>query len=219
MKKRTAAQKIHFIGALVYVGACLLLGIYRIVDTGSVFNLFKCWVSVLYLLIPPILCWLFRKKPSYSMNLCIYGFMFVAYTLGVAMEWYHYFSLYDLVAHFLSGVFFAIVGLCAYFFLRKDSYSALGNDPLLAASFTFLFSGFVAGFWEILEYLSFLITGYDSQNVVATGVADSMEDMIAGILGGLVIALYWYFRAKKRPDHPSLPPVQEFYDANYSKQP
>lgn len=72
MKKRTAAQKIHFIGALVYVGACLLLGIYRIVDTGSVFNLFKCWVSVLYLLIPPILCWLFRKKPSYSMNLCIY---------------------------------------------------------------------------------------------------------------------------------------------------
>ena len=121
MKKRTAAQKIHFIGALVYVGACLLLGIYRIVDTGSVFNLFKCWVSVLYLLIPPILCWLFRKKPSYSMNLCIYGFMFAAYTLGVAMEWYHYFSLYDLVAHFLSGVFFAIVGLCAYFFLRKDS--------------------------------------------------------------------------------------------------
>ena len=82
MKKRTAAQKIHFIGALVYVGACLLLGIYRIVDTGSVFNLFKCWVSVLYLLIPPILCWLFRKKPSYSMNLCIYGFMFAAYTLG-----------------------------------------------------------------------------------------------------------------------------------------
>lgn len=218
MKNHSAVRKAHLIGALIYSVVCLLLGIYRIADTGSIFNLFKCWVSVLYLLIPPILCRLFRKKPSYTMNLCLYGFLFVAYTLGVAMEWYHLFALYDLVAHFISGVFFALVGLCAYFFLRRDRFSPLGSDPPLSSFFTFVFSGFVAGFWEILEYVSFLITGYDSQNVAATGVADSMEDMILGMLGGLLVAVYWYFQTKKEPNHTPLLPVQEFYDANYAQE-
>ena len=56
MKNLSAVRKAHFITALIYSVVCLLLGIYRIADTGSFFNLFKCWVSVLYLLIPPILC-------------------------------------------------------------------------------------------------------------------------------------------------------------------
>ncbi len=154
MKNLSAVRKAHFITALIYSVVCLLLGIYRIADTGSFFNLFKCWVSVLYLLIPPILCLLFRKKPSYTMNLCLYGFLFVAYTLGVAMEWYHLFALYDLVAHFISGVFFALVGCAPIFFLRRDRFSPLGSDPPLSSFFTFVFSGFVAGFWEILEHVS-----------------------------------------------------------------
>ena len=45
-----------------------------------------------------------------------------------------------------------------------------------------------------------------------------MEDMILGMLGGLLVAVYWYFQTKKAPDHTPLLPVQEFYDANYAQE-
>ena len=53
---------------------------------------------------------------------------------------------------------------------------------------SFFFSGFVAVLWEIFEFVADLLTGNDSQNVAATGVADTMEDMMICLVGGLFMA-------------------------------
>ena len=44
----------------------------------------------------------------------------------------------------------------------------------------------VAGLWEIAEYLISFVVGLDLQRVAATGVSDSMQDMIVCMIGTLV---------------------------------
>lgn len=241
-QQRVRTRGAHRIFCVLYVLVVLALSIWRLFSSGgldalpaqlqaadgafgkimafflniSVLNMLKMWVSFLFLLIPPVLCWLFRAKTSYRMNIAIYAFGFTAFSLGVAMEWYHLIEVYDLIAHFLSGVFFALVGMCAYLYFRRDKSAPLGADPWLAAVFSFSFSGFVAGFWELLEYAMFLITGYDSQNVAATGVADTMEDMFMGTLGGLLVAVILLIWLRKQYRTVLLSPVKEFYYVNYA---
>lgn len=43
-----------------------------------------------------------------------------------------------------------------------------------------------AAMWEIVEYTGFLLFGYDSQNVAATGVGDTMEDMMICLAGTVI---------------------------------
>jgi len=57
----------------------------------------------------------------------------------------------------------------------------------LAICFMLVTSIAVAGLWEIGEYLVSGTVGRDLQEVAATGVADSMQDMIVCILGTLAV--------------------------------
>ncbi|MCI8553618.1 MAG: hypothetical protein HFJ80_01565 [Clostridiales bacterium] len=240
--QRVRGRSLHRVFCLLFSLTVLALGVGRMLSSGGlatlaaelgaaggaaekllafcqntgVFSLLKMGVSFLFLLIPPVLCRLFRAKPAYGMNIAIYLFCFAAYSLGVAMEWYHRIGIYDLIAHFLSGVFFALIGMCAWLFLRRDRTGPLDADPRQTAAFSFLFAGFVAGFWELLEYASFLITGYDSQNVAATGVADTMEDMLMGMLGGLLTAVVFLVWSRWHHRSILLAPVREFYRVNFA---
>ena len=51
----------------------------------------------------------------------------------------------------------------------------------------------IAGFWEYYEYICDQLFQKDAQNVLTTGVGDTMQDMIAATIGSiLVIIMYLY---------------------------
>ena len=91
---------------------------------------------------------------------------------------------FDKVAHTLSGVFVSLLCLILFYAL-KPGHAVEPRDAALAAAFMFLGSMAVAGLWEIGEYLVSLLVGLDLQRVEATGVADSMQDMIVAMVGTL----------------------------------
>ena len=73
------------------------------------------------------------------------------------------------------------------------------SDAALLIAFTFFGSMAVAGLWEVGEYLISFIVGLDLQRVAATGVSDSMQDMIVAMIGTLAtLPFAWRLAQGKR---------------------
>ena len=54
--------------------------------------------------------------------------------------------------------------------------------------------------WEIIEYALSYLLGNDCQNVLTTGVNDTMQDMIVCLIGALVFLiplLLYYLKGRK----------------------
>ena len=56
----------------------------------------------------------------------------------------------------------------------------------------------MACFWEICEYVLSLVVHNDPQMVAATGIQDTMLDMIVCTIGALLMLIPYYFYYKKK---------------------
>lgn len=155
---------------------------------------------------------LLRLKPSQQLNFLVLAFTFIAYPLGGCLDFYRWFPGFDKVAHMLSGSFVAVLCLALYCMLKPDR--RIGKDDMpLAAVFTFLGSMAVAGLWEIGEYIVSGIVGMDLQRVNATGISDTMNDMIVCLIGTL-IALPAVSGMAKGKDGILISPIRAFAENN-----
>ncbi len=198
---------------LTFILGAIFIGFYQLTVHG-IGLAWMGWISLLYLLIPPLARKIFRLRPAYLIDMVLYIFIFFAFDLGVALKLYARFQTMDLIAHILSGFVFAEIGLCIYFYLRADKQQPMGYGRGLACIFSFFFTGFVAVVWEIIEYVGFLLTGHDSQCVAATGVGDTMEDMIVCLVGGLVMCLLMFVHLKGKHKLFLFAPSDEFFRVN-----
>lgn len=124
-------------------------------------------------------------RPVYSYYTVIVAFLFGAYTLGVACELYKTTPGYDKLLHMLSGAFTMMLAL-PLFYALKDGHSVQRSDYPLAMAFCLMTTLAVAGVWELCEYAVGLATTLDPQCAEATGVADTMRDMLVCLLGALL---------------------------------
>lgn len=137
---------------------------------------------------------LMHIRPVYSYYAAIEAFLFGSYTLGVACELYQVMPGYDKLLHMLSGAFTMMLALPLFYFL-KAGHRVEPGDWRLAAAFCLTTALAVAGIWELAEYAFGLLTPLDPQCAEATGVADTMQDMLVCTLGALM----------------ALPPLRRFY--------
>ena len=128
---------------------------------------------------------LLRIRPVYSYYTVIVLFLFGSYTLGVACGLYQTAPGYDKLLHMLSGTFTMMLSL-PLFYALKAGHRIERSDWALAACFCLTTTLAVAGVWELAEYAFGLLTPLDPQCVGATGVADTMQDMLVCILGALM---------------------------------
>ena len=162
--------------------SCALAAIYAL--RGDGYHLGVC----LGTLAIPAALWAFyrllRLKYVHQLNFLILAFTVLAYTLGSGLDFYQRLPGYDKLVHMLSGVLVSLLCMALFCALLPGRRPGRRDLPLLLA-FTFFGSMAVAGLWEIGEYLLSFIIGRDLQNVAATGVGDSMQDMIVCMLGTL----------------------------------
>lgn len=152
-------------------------------------------VSLLFLLIPPVAEALFRFKLGYALKTSVLFFCFLGFSLGTALRWFDRYLGFDNFVHALSGILFTLIGLCMY--VRVGGVANRNHQKLLQISYAIFFSLAIAVFWEIGEFFGFLLTGHDSQHHLDTGVFDTMEDIIACVIGSLVAAFdYWVYIRK-----------------------
>ena len=153
-----------------------------------------------------------RLKPSQQMNFLILAFVFLSYPLGCCLDFYRQFLGFDKLAHMLSGVFVSILCITLYGYL-KPGHKFEQADLALAIVFTFFGSMAVAGLWELCEYALSSIAGLDVQRVKATGIKDTMNDMLVCLVG-TIATLPIVHRLSRGKHGPFSSPIQSFIDIN-----
>ena len=135
--------------------------------------------------LPELFYRLFRLRRVEQLSFCVLAFSVLGYTLGAVVDLYQRIDGFDKLVHTLSGLFVSMLCLCVYCAARPGK-KLEADERLLAGLFVFLGSMAVAGLWEICEYAVHAITGRDVQRVLLTGVDDTMQDMIACLVGTLI---------------------------------
>ena len=181
---------------IIYCIAALVLVIHGIHEkSGYIISVSAGTV----LLIPclPLAAKLFHLKRGIQMELYVYIFSFLGWTLGGAAMVYDLLPGFDKVVHFLSGIFVSMIAMCIYEMLQRGSQEE--NRPLRCL-FIFFASVAVAGLFELCEFALTPVMGRDLQHVIDTGVTDTMQDIIACTAGTVAFLLVSARSAKGKHD-------------------
>ena len=110
------------------------------------------------------------------------------YAIGLAFDWYDRFPPLDMPSHLLGGV------AITYFYISaiKHSQRIVGEIPgLIQTLLAFTSTGTTIIFWEFYENAADFIL--DTQMV--RGLEDTIVDMFVGLMGALVLLLFYKQRS------------------------
>lgn len=166
---------------LLASAACILVYALR----ADAYHLGIALGTLLIPLLPELFYRIFRLRRVYQLDFFVLAFSLLGYTLGAVVDLYQRVPFFDKAVHMLSGVFVSMLLLCL-FCAVCPSHAPGRSERLLAVLFVFFGSMAVAGLWEICEYAVHALTGRDVQQVLSTGVDDTMQDMIVCLIGTLL---------------------------------
>lgn len=201
----------RFCVAIWYVMSAALTAIY-----AAKADMYHLGISLGTFMIPPFIALfhrLFRLRPSWQLNTLALGFIFIAYPLGGCVDFYRVVPHFDKLAHTLSGVFASVLCIALYCALAP-AHRIGPRDMYLALTFTFFGSMAVAGMWELGEYALSAIVKIDLQRVAATGVSDSMNDMLV-CMAGTIVTLPAVVRLARNRRGVLTSPIRAFVENNF----
>ena len=184
MRQEAMFSKINRVFFPAYIALCACAAIYY----GVRMDWYHFPLSLLAMTMPLLIVLAFklaRARRSSQMDFMILFFILLAYPFGSILEFFQLIPHYDKFCHTLSGAFVSMLAL-ALFLMICPEHRVTRENLALAVLFVFFASMAVAGLWEISEYFVHAVTGRDVQRVALTGVDDTMQDMIACLVGTLI---------------------------------
>ena len=142
-----------------------------------------CFSIIPVMFVPYLLDNLLNLKFTKQMETIYYIFIFFAHFLGSIMNFYDLLIGYDKVMHFLSGMLSAFIA----FILLVHMKHYKKKDHIFTILFVIAITLSIASLWEFYEFTFDNLFNKDAQNVVSTGVNDTMWDMIMAFFGSLVV--------------------------------
>ncbi len=149
----------------------LVLGQYGLAAYGT--------VAVALTFLPELARLLFHWEIPMEFRTILTVFVFLAMTVAKLFYLYEITNWWDKFLHCCSGVILAYVGVTIGRRLTR------GENRLIILLFGLAFAIACAAVWEIWEFSGDALFGLDSQRR-ATGVVDTMGDIIAGTIGACV---------------------------------
>lgn len=142
-------------------------------------------------LIPLLIILLTKFELSLPIIIFYLVFLFGSQFLGSLQGFYRN-GWWDSFMHLISGILIAIFGFDLYKrLLRKDHISHL--SPWFVSLFILSFAVFGGVLWEIYE---FTMDNLFEMGLQGGGNLDTMTDLITDSLGGLIIAIWSFFKTK-----------------------
>ncbi|CAH2714266.1 hypothetical protein BACCIP111895_01427 [Neobacillus rhizosphaerae] len=142
----------------------------------------------------PLSLLLLKKNPFNIPIICTYYiFLFCTLYLGSIASFYLHLKWWDSTLHFFKGIFIGLVGIVLYKRLiprnvRKDV------SHWMLFLFTLSLAVLASVLWEIYEFVGDLTFAHTMQR---GGNKDTMYDLLCGLAGGLIAALYSFVRKQK----------------------
>mgnify|MGYP001395808741 FL=1 len=127
-------------------------------------------------------------------------FMFMLVLLGSGLQFYGIFQYWDKYEHILAGIMLAGIGYAIFHALSNTS-SFSRDSPFLVSLFGFCFGGTCGVLWEMYEFTADGIANLNLQRYMndagqmllgRAALIDTMGDLIADIIGALVMAIIGY---------------------------
>lgn len=182
MKKKSLIKNmaLSVILLIIYIATYLLAPLWNIsIDQLDFFTAAGCLIGICLLL---------------SRISCVYYYALVLFAcaaqyFGMMFRFYDRFPYFDLLLHFGSGFLLTMYGdyFCR-FLVKKCSRSEIPRVITVLFSVFFAITGAVV--WEIYEFLADRFLGMTAQGI---GVADTMEDLIAGSLSAVICGILLFF--------------------------
>lgn len=163
----------------------ILFGLYYLIEYSIDKNITKILTS----LVIPILVILpkfIKDKINDKLIFIYYFYIFILLILGCLAKFYSIYKYYDIFAHFMFGFLASIIALYLLNYFKIQNKNIVFNIIFIISITLSL-----ASLWEIIEYILSIITKSDVQDVLKTGVRDTMEDIIASLTAcSLLIIVY-----------------------------
>lgn len=139
---------------------------------------------------------LFKLKFSARLELAYLLFLIPAMVLGIDFRVYEIVYPFDKIVHTLSGV---LAAFTAREIIDQTSFASV-KERWVKVMFVFCFVAMTAVIWECFEFLMDQVMGLHMQQLIVSGVEDTMYDMIVAMIGGVVgiVMLYAGEKGKKR---------------------
>jgi Predicted membrane protein len=174
---------IFVVKALLFIIVSVLIVV--TIKNDNYFKLISLTASLFLVFLCDLIRIFTRIKIGVYAEMIYLVFIFVSLILGIDLELYRSVPYMDKVVHTTSGVLSAVAGV----FVLKH-FDLLGSNNRFQIFFIICFSMSVAAAWEIFEFTSDRLLGTKMQNLVSTGVGDTMFDMVCATLGAIVAAVY-----------------------------
>lgn len=158
------------------------------------FTILKDVTKILASLCVPIMVMvpkLFKNKINEKLKFIYYFYIFILLILGCLANFYSIFKYYDVFAHFMFGFIASLMSLYLLNLFKMDSNRIFNMTFIIALTLA------LASMWEIFEYVSSIIFNEDIQNVLTTGVKDTMEDIISSLVASIIFVVIYIFKKNK----------------------
>ncbi len=190
MKKNSYINYVLILVASLYG---FLEGI-RFLVNGNIYGGLIRLSVILVMLLPWIIERVFKIKIPSNLKTTYVIYIFMAHFLGSIIDFYHRFNNYDKLMHFSSGILTAFTGV--YLMSLLKTYNSKKNvfNIIFIISFTTL----VAFSWELFEFTCDNLFSKDAQNVLTTGVSDTMWDMIVAFFGSVLVSILYTIEVKTK---------------------
>lgn len=139
----------------------------------------------------------------FMLDFGIVALIFLTLFLGEVIRFYEYVPFWDKALHFQSGLLLGAVGYVAVYVLNESKHKGFDLNPGFLSVFAVAFSLSIGALWEIVEFAVDNLFMARWQN----GLVDTMWDLVADMVGALIISIagyFWMYRHKRLPFTPSL---------------
>lgn len=144
-------------------------------------------------------------------------FIFASLFMGEVWQFYARVWWWDIALHATSGLLLGIFGFLLVYALNEDRHIDLHMKPHFVAFFAFLFAVAVGALWEIFEFSMDQVFGMNMQKAMwsdASGLTDTMWDLIVDALGALIISLLGWHHLKSPKESFLEAWIRKFIDSN-----
>ncbi len=185
--KEIFSKKYFVLYVKFFVWFFLSFAFYSSVMSRDYFTLFIVILTFLFTFISSF----FKKFKIYltpELELVILLFVYSTLFLGEVENYYVVYWWWDVLMHIGSAIALGFIGLGIL--SEMDRKGKVEAKPSVLVFFAFCFVLAIGALWEIFE---FSMDYFFSLNMQKSGLWDTMGDLIADVLGGLISAVIGYF--------------------------
>ncbi len=170
-----------------FIFALIPISIYNqeyFLTTASLFVLFLTYL-------PAIIERSFKITLPKELNIILTIALYLHYVLGEYENFYTKVSWWDLFLHSGNSIILGLIGFVfAYALLFTSRINA---KPFFISLFSVSFAVTIGVLWEIFEFIMDQLFGFNMQK---SGLVDTMTDLMADILGALIVSIFGFFYIK-----------------------